>query len=890
MLGCGEDSPAPPTAWTVTLAPGAPRAMKWAADDLVDYLGAMGEEASLARAEATGDCDPAALRVLLVDEPPTELGGEPLTDQTFSIDVRHCGAGRLVTLSGGGLLGRQYAVYEWLHALGVRFFHPEEELVPERPGFASQPWRRVKTPDIEWRSVSLHLTHPLELGDPIRLADERYAAEVDRYVDWQIKNLASFGTLGANDRGRIRGLPRSGGFSLHNEQQGGRPLIDPDDPDWRSQVAAAIDAQMAADDPPTHFGFTFNPSEFTEIDDQQAVEELTFIADYFAERHPEVDLYATNHATPGEPTEHYGVRYYDLPQFAPPNLGVKVHPVMFYDLFGPAPVYGAEDFGSLLDFIEQEAPKRRIWHFPESAWWLTFDIAVPLYLPITLKARDNDIQGLRHLVAEPGARTGLVGHRTFGSGHEWGYWQNEYCSLRMAADTEYRWTDCLADLSPCAPDLLADFVAAEEAVFLDAEVLAWLVGTDPETEVAASIGVVFHPLPPAPSAIMGWDEARLDTWERELRPALEAFAEWSDFEIDEGLCGGGPWLDEIRDGVVATGLRARHAAEVYGAVVEKRRGRDADARALLQKARETTEAVREIVLRREAAYRYQPLDRSIAGGPDGTEDENWTIYPYRYLNRTHHLYYYTRIDALAAEVVEGASEALRIADALLGPGEPLVLEVTDRALAEVEADFGDGGGASTYAGPRVEHAFAAPGVYTVRARSPDGSAELSVEVAALSEVWSTGFAGEVVEPAGAAIIEAVLPALVVGPAGAAAALGFATTDDGAVRPGLWKSAPLVEGDAPFAAGPATLEVPVVNRTTGEVRTTIRVDGATVRLDDPAGPLKVGGTLSTGNLVAAVVQVGGFEPQGARNTIAALLGYTPETLPAELPFALEYRLE
>ncbi len=34
----------------------------------------------------------------------------------------------------------------------------------------------------------------------------------------------------------------------------------------------------------------------------------------------------------------------------------------------------------------------------ESAWWLTFDIPVPLYLPITIEARDRDIQGIAFML------------------------------------------------------------------------------------------------------------------------------------------------------------------------------------------------------------------------------------------------------------------------------------------------------------------------------------------------------------------------------------------------------------------------------------------------------------------------------------------------------------
>ena len=284
------------------------------------------------------------------------------TDQVWRWRQARCaGGGVVVELEGGGLLGRQYAAYGWLHAVGVRFFHPEQEFVPSELVLPADTEVTHK-PDFTWRSVSLHLTHPLELGDVFRLGKAEYDQEGKRYVDWQIKNMASFGTVGWGsgqwaDYGRRRGLPRSTGFSLHNQQQGGQAVIDPDDPrSEEEQIAAAIDARMGADpnDYPEFFDFTFNPSEFSEIDDQDAVRQLTFIADYITQKYPKTQVHTTNHGTAGQPTAHYGVRFYDLPKFAPPTLGVKVHTLMFYDLFRPAPVYGNRDFRYLYDFMAEQ--------------------------------------------------------------------------------------------------------------------------------------------------------------------------------------------------------------------------------------------------------------------------------------------------------------------------------------------------------------------------------------------------------------------------------------------------------------------------------------------------------------------------------------------------------
>lgn len=920
LAGC-VDGGAPPTRWprrfTVEVSPSAPEAVGWAADDLVLYLGAMGLEAERAEAEGEVSCRRGRGRVVLAGDGLGEahLESPAPTDQTYRVDETRCGTGSLVVLSGGGLLGRQYAAYEWLHALGVRFFHPEQDFVPAAPDWPVEPVQREATPAFRFRSTSLHLTHPLELGDLFRLGDERYADEGVRYIDWQVKNLASYGTEGFGEgeharRGIDRGFPRTAGLSLHGTQQGSRPLVDPDDPrSDEEQIAEGIAAAMdvPADERPEHLSFSFDPTEFTEVDDQDVVREMTFIAETMARDYPDVALMTTNHGTGGEPTPHYGVRYYDLPRFAPANLGVRVHSLMFYDLFRPAPVYGNESFQFLYDFMVDEYLTRRLWHFPEAAWWLTFDIAVPLYLPITIEARSRDIDGISFMLE------GLLdGHRVFGTGHEWGYWQNEYCSFRMAADLDYDYHDCLRDItSPMgeAADeveaVLEEVIALQERDIIYGDILAYLVGTDPETEVAASVGVVFHPLPPSPQEILRWDLDAVEDWNRRMGPALARMDDdyrrlVGRLEAVEELVPlrARPFFDEVLDGVEVTGLRARHGLEVYGAVVLFResqlrfdRGRAEEAARRLTAAEATTRAALEVIGRREAGYRYRPLDRSIAGGPDGTEDDNWTIYHYRYLSRTHYAYYWSRIDELAADALAGSADAVAVDDALLGPDETLAVLLLDAELEEVAVAFGDGEEASG-SGP-FDHDYAAPGVYEVTVTAERGGEPYVYEarVAELTEERWTGLSARILEPAGAELIDPVLPGLVFGPIDEGrVAIGFGTDPSGRVAPGLWAEASrAIEPTALLETAPSRLVVPVVNRSTGAAMTSLVIERAVLRLEVEAGPVRLSGELSTEAVVEAIVAIGGFDLEGARNVVADLLGFTPDTLPEAVPFVAEFAL-
>jgi len=902
-------------AWRVSVSPDAPPAVRVAADDVAAYLMRMGEQATSAETLEAPVCRAGARDVVL---PGDGLDGTWLdgwvaaSEQSWRIVETRCGTGRLVRLAGGGLLGRQYAAYEWLHALGVRFFHPEQEYVPTTPRHPEAALYREHTPAFVWRSVSLHLTHPLELGDAFRLGNEAHLDEALRYIDWQVKNGASFGHAGIGsgeyaEYGVHRGFPRAAGFSLHGQQQGGDALIDPDDPRGdEEQIRAAIEERMGADPgrPPELFSFSFNPTEFTEVSDEDAVRQMTFIANYMAERYPDTILMTTNHGSAGEPTPHYGVRYYDLPQFAPGNLGVKVHTLMFYDLFRPAPVYGNEDFHFLREFMDREFRERRLWYFPEAAWWLTFDIPVPLYLPITIEARDRDIQGIAYMLAGK-----LDGHRVFGSGHEWGYWQNEYCPFRMAADLDYRWRDCLADIaSPmgaAAAEVVAvleDVVRLQERDIVLGDLLPYLVGTDEETEAAAAVGIVFHELPPSPAQVRGWDEAQLTAWVD--GPALGLARMDDDYATlvarlaavrDDVPEDGRPWFDEVLDGVEVTGLRARHAHRVYGALVVQRLGELRDdetlrtqAPDLLAAGLEATEAALRVIRRRERGYRYRPLERSIAGGPLGTDDDNWTVYRYRYLNRTHHAFYWTRIDDLVARALAGPDELVRIADALVGPGERLVVELMAGALGEPHIDFGDG---SAGEGERVDHTYGEPGRYTVRVTATrDGQPfEHEAVVASLGTELRTGFSGRLLEPKGAELIQTLMPALTLGPAeGSTLALGFGLDASGDVRPGRWLA---LEGsfEGEVRTAEASVTVPVVNQGTGAPLGELQVDALVVVIPDDRATVRLEGSLSTQAVVETIVSVGGFEPDGARAMVAQLLGFTPETLPERVPLVVAYEV-
>ena len=829
--------------------------------DLRQDLRRLGVGVSAQRVPAAAGCAPGEVRVAVLGHGPAaraRLAWAPLGAQEYLIDEQRCGSGRRVVLAGGSLLAGQWAVYDFLHRLGVRYFHPEQTFYPPGPVWPGQPMHVREGPAFRERSMHLHGDHPVDLSPPRDLAGLPMADYQRRWIDWNVK-LRQTLVDGGFDPALVgsypydRGFPRVAGLNLANGQQGGRPVLDPGDRSASlrpesAQIAAAIEralAPVAGLPDVSALTVLFSPSEFTQAGEDQTVERLTTVARTVRERHPGVRVFTINHGTHQEPLPGHRVRFFDLSQFAPPEMGVLVHPLMLYDLQRPAAgVYGNADFGHLQRWLLAQQAVRPIVYYPESSWWLTFDQAVPLYLaPATLEARQWDLRWLApHLARQDGAAAGVVGHHLFTSGQEWGYWLIDYCVARMTWDLAFTHDRCLDDFTDQlagGPEIRAVLRAVEERQVRevrDPELLRYLVGSDDEIETADRMGLRFHPLPPAPAEVVGWSDDQVEQLRaRSLVPlagvaaAYQGFADRVEALLPRQSAAQAPWVREVRDGLRAYGLRAGHAVAIYEGALAVRAaagpGAAADGAALaraLSRARASTELARVVIRRRESDYRYPP-PLTTAGDERGTPGAiaNRTIYPYRYLSRTHRLFYWTRPDEQLAELVRAAR----------GPAAGV-------------------GGAAQQEGHL--------------ARFEPGSLRVQ-------------------SPAPARRIEGLLPGL-------QARLG----DDGApflelaVLARGRGAAPAIAWRAERAgsrAGPADLPLALANLGDLVVR------GATVEVETVAGTaraarLAIRGQLRIDDVVDLMVKAGGFERDGARVVLAVTLGFLPGRLPASFPIVLQ----
>jgi hypothetical protein len=895
----------------------APALADTAADLLSDFARITGQQPFSAKLPAPS-CVPGQTHVALLGHEHRADGSRATTTlaaQQYEILEQRCGDGHLVTVRGGSLLAGQWAAYELMELLGVRYFHPEQTYHPLAPTWPTTALSVRAQPQLWRRSLHAHTTHPIELSAPLSHGALDMAAFQRRWIAWNVKvrntEVDGWDAGLVADYAYRRGFPRVTGFNLLNSQQGGRPVLDPDDPRPESlQLAEAIDELMAPVDglpEVSAFGFQFNPSEFTVADEQLTVNRLTFVTNYLAAHWPRVEVRTINHGTGQLNGSLFGVRFFDLSQLAPPSLSVQVHPLMFYDLERAAPVYGNQSFSYLRDWIVTQQAVRRIHYYPESSWWLTFDLPVPLFLaPVTLEARDHDLRLLRPYVAASAASpTGVVGHHLFSSGQEWGYWLIDYCTVRMTWDLDLGWLGCLEHVTqafaegPQLRALLEQVGRAQVAPLRDPATLAMLVGSDDQTEAAALTGIIVHPLPPSPLAVLGWDDgqvAALQTHSLAPLPGMaQQYQQWADraaallpAQTDQQA----PWVQEIVDGLRVTGLRAAHALEIYNGAVALRtaiRANDfaaVDAASMrVTSARAITKEAQTIIRSREMAYRY-PAELVTAGDELGTPGalRNQTVYPYRYLSRTHRLFYWTRPDSQLAAMFGADLELVTVTpDRILQAGTPLTVGLLIHQVNQLDIQWGDGQSATEL----TPHNYAAEGVYdwvldVIHSGGALRHLDRTAVVARRFEFPKASL--QVKAPAGAAFLEGLLPGMVLGlgqdSGGEFLALGRVDGE----RPVISKGTLLRRVRSGLTSGPADLRMELTRIGAATVL------AAVVTLGDGNGPedrrLRISGELSTAELVQLLVDTGSFDVDGARAIIAATLGYTADTLPARVPFTIE----
>lgn len=550
-----------------------------------------------------------------------------------------------------------FGAYALLEELGVRFFHPMHEYVPHLPDITvPRALSALRTPAVRVRGTQLHTLHPIEYFDSFMTPGPGHLAEAERVVDWLIKTGQNhiqwwlFKTFdwaaykpharAILDYAHARGVTVAALVQLHCDSslQNSRCLVDAPQ-GWEQQLERGLDAVLEL----PWDGIELAMGEFFASDPAGLLAWLDHATAYVAAHHPEVHLSVINHVGeyPNLHVEYQGrpEYYYFLPRYADRRLTTNVHTVMWNDLYRDWGAYGHRNFFAHREFLLEQLAVRPVRYQPESAYWVTADIDVPVFLPHYLYARHLDIQNLTRDIAQRGLPA-LEGHVLFSSGHEWGYWLTDYLTAKMLWAPERPLGDFLAlgsaHYGRCAEPaaaVLTEYLALQTAHLFDGRLMPYLSGEDLHDDLTTALGKVTHP-PRVPfETVLGMSAAERAAFRQQVLAGLQAFADASGplLERQEALCRRmdaeqARFCAELVDGIAVTQHRARYVRALYGAILARAEGgepagalRDADA---------SLQAGRVVIERRAAGYRF-PLER-LTGVYD-----NPSLYKFGYLRQAH---------------------------------------------------------------------------------------------------------------------------------------------------------------------------------------------------------------------------------------------------------------
>ena len=647
-----------------------------------------------------------------------------------------------IVVDGPGLA---FGAYALLEQLGFAFLHP---LAPTTLDAATRPLFGAAGADAfpvvhitsapRWptRNMHVHTMHPLELTDLLngwgdtpddedgwnaRLPEwslylEWLVANGGNEVEWVLLEADSWAAFAEGDVRHARltqlvDLCKSHGVKCGIDvpialaQQHTFKLVQQQTPNDQAAELAQIDERTAW---LMSCGFEFlstenGTSEFTHADAARTLSWMNELARTVAEDWGK-DARIKIHTSTGQTADGFvddsgaPLNFNFLPHFADARLGVMPHTVQMYGLDDEAPTYGNSSFDAIRQFLRDEAGARKVlWH-PETAYWVSYDVDVPLFLPVYAERRLSDLRllaadedaGLMGKGVHAGAH--MDGQSVFSSGWEWGYWLNDVVAMRAAWDPHVDLDEDAAlhaILRPLARVLGDDVVdtiidtAFDQRELLDRGVVngqapstvvrrhaqAYLQGFEAYDDLGDAGKDLGLPAPVTQPDKLGLVEMRNPlhaapryTGEVDLLlAATEQSLSTRSAQLDAlGL--NDPLFDDLADALRMTALRAKQIHGLYD-YVDQRNDDPAFSLARLADARTALDDAAAIVAAREPRYRV-PAAR-IAAWRD-----NPTAYSFTYLWSVHSLYFWWRDEGKAVDAPASPCylNIMNPADIALGEG------------------------------------------------------------------------------------------------------------------------------------------------------------------------------------------------------------------------------
>ena len=565
------------------------------------------------------------------------------------------------TLSTSSWQGVSFGLYGLLQEhLGFRFYHPKQTSIPH----FTNGWPREQSLTFsanalfDKKGFHLHTQHPLELTEQLLDPTVPHALEdVKKYIDWLVRNGQNYFEFcllndvdnklwpahakAFVDYAHSRGILASADLSLHMIQQKSYQLYKGPF-NQKKQVEKNLQWLLQANW--DFLDVEFSTSEFS-AGNKKKKEELRQFVLAWLQQHSHAKLTGRQHIVKNENElghKHKDFVWDSTSLALDKQRGVLAHTVMFYDMTEPnAPVYENRNQRHMFQFMLSQLKERETWYFPESAYWVTFDISQPLFLLPYLSARLNDIDTC--------VKYGVPGHITFSSGWEWGYWLFDWSIARWSWQYSYNGKNETRTPAMYAgqisngmeADLLNKALTLQQQYLKDSTLMQWMTAMTITDEIGLkALAKEYEPRPVWSYKFLERtaDETIIAKVRSTILPQLKAFAD-KELAIAAYMK---PTPDSIsaewQDGVAITGLRAMHRYYTLQYILNRRQAAiqktHFNSDTLLAKAAEVRIQAQQIVNGRQLHYRY-PVS-SIA-----TKHREHTAYHfgYLYLASNLHLWY-----------------------------------------------------------------------------------------------------------------------------------------------------------------------------------------------------------------------------------------------------------
>ncbi|MCB9489006.1 MAG: hypothetical protein H6684_09775 [Deltaproteobacteria bacterium] len=657
---------------TIVLGDDASSVVRLAAEDAATMMGqALGHTVTLA---SEADASDGAVNIVL--DPTLAADGVFTSGEVSDIPAEGFRARRTTqggavefVIAGADDRGTAYGLYDIVEAAGIHYFHPEQNYIPSTLVFPEE-WDVNEAPGYGRRGFHWHTMHPTPHSEFLQRDRPDYLEYAKHLIDYTVRNKQNYmqwellKTVDwdatkdhfrrivdyAHERGVDVGIVVTWVFA----QQKAWKLLPSTKEEHKEELHEGIDQLMEV--PWDHIHLEMGSSEFTKVQDTLQVTWFNDTVEYLAEKYAPTDASVKIHVSSDQEAENYGdINFNFLPQFADPRLGVYPHTVQFYDLQGRAPSYGNDSFEFMYEWMLGRVGERKVYYYPESAYWVTFDINVPLYLPVYIPNRWNDIQLLKD--------AGIDGHVTFTSGHEFEYWLNDWTISRGLWDTSEDWKDMIGEFTSIfgpvggdVKDIIIELAEHQEATLNDEDLIAYLCGLDTWDELGFLLGAATHVKPIRFKDVYAMSANELAEFQGDIVVKLENVAAKYDafYERATELRGqvpekAMPWFDEFVDSLAINKLRANHMFQLYVGATAARflelgidNGNPDAAAEAFDKALAITDEFLALMTIREQSFRY-PKEMSTAW------ERSLTSYDYKYLWHAHTAYFYRRYEAQAIE-------------------------------------------------------------------------------------------------------------------------------------------------------------------------------------------------------------------------------------------------